>query len=1679
MALVAILMLQCCDPYKSEIEYLDGEVSALEEKVDAMNGNLSALSEIMTAMLNNDFVTDVTMNAGSDVTSYSITFSKSGKITVLCGRDGLDGRDGRYGKDGRDGQDGKDAGTPEVTIAKDVDGVWYWKVNGSWLYDSRMNKVPVAGADGCVPRLKIEGVYWYISYDKGVTWERVASSVRPGESYLFKSVDCSSSDDYIEFVLTNGEKIQIPKDSPLRLDFSSYEGIDAGGTVTLNYYIYGYEGIPEIAVIEPGGWTATVNKTSNDKGTITVTAPDPLVFQSILVFVSCDGRTIMRSIDFSPAAVDLSAAGTANSYVVPEEGIYSFNVSVAGIGERISAGLTDIGSAHILWENDGTKNAEGSLIKELWLVQTGSNYSVKFRTAVPYKKGNALVYVTDYNGKAIWSWHLWFSGYDPDEEFCTYSGNAGVQVMDRNLGALTNSSSDVMSSGAMFQWGRKDPFISDWKTKDVSTIPADLDYALQNPETFITSAGDWKSGASESGWDTEKTDFDPCPPGWRVADISLWSSFPSSSSFNNGMTFSGTYSVPFSYYPASGMIDPNSAQRKSSGTFGGVWSADESGSNAKAFTFSSSGSINKSELLAKATALPVRCCRDSSTESGEGHDTDLSSPETANSYIVPAGGTYKFKATVKGISRNPLSGTPVSAEVLWETYGTDENVRPGSVVSAVSYKDGYVHFTMAEPFHEGNAVIAVRDRSGKILWSWHIWADAFNPDHGKKLIGAEYVMDRNLGALDATPGTVQSLGLLYQPGRKDPFLASSDILSNVRAVSTGSFNEVDNYDSGQPDIYTQSFTSSHPTSYVRGSSNTRPADYLGWDNFKNENDPCPPGWKVADFYLGNYSPEWNRLKRGSTVCGLWFPAAGSYDRYVGIRGEYYFISHDRSTTEYRFDYSSLYSGSSAGWYSASDPEARSVRCVEDKLSKELDYRTVTKLDDKGAANSYIVSSPGAYSFRADRMGNSDRGLNGTPYAAKVLWETDNTSTVVKTGSIIKSVIYYNNTICIITPDVLKQGNALVAVTDRNNNILWSWHIWVADFDPEASAVKNVSREGYPLMDRNLGALSSSAGNDLSAGLMYQWGRKDPFAGTSSLSSDTRMAFTSEQTTMISQGDYGSAEWIYQYPTVFVTPSSSLDDWQYPSHNPSLWSSKKTLYDPCPPGWRVADGGPMGIWGGFPSSSGGMWNQSQHGMRTDSKYTVPFSWYPASGSLDVNGVLQDSGKSGSIWSCSNDGEAHLLEYDSGMISAVSSAPFAEGHSVRCCKDYDKTDAPVLNIYFLEKEYSAYAGDRFRMSYRLFPENSTLPGQVVWSSSNPSVASVSNTGIVTAISEGSTTISAKVGSVSASFVCTVKKSGNVRDLSISGSANCYIAATGKSYSFKAVKGNSSEKVSGIASVDVLWESYMNNAAPTKGSVISKVSFDSGDILFSTGGKLGNAVIAARSSSGEILWSWHIWVPDNDPTKSPSHFVNHPVDILDRNLGAVTSTPGDMLANGLFYQWGRKDPFVGAVDKSGEKVKTEPADIMKSVNNNSQSGTVEYSIKHPNEVIDNYNNHWVRNSDNSLWRKRKTVYDPCPPGWRVPEYEDGGFMNSFWGSVRFFDMDKHGLYLSTDCILPEMWFPAAGRIQSSDYNISDYQDRAYLWTSSTESNSATHFVSHNTSWGRGGTSRSYGFSVRCVSE
>ena len=236
--------------------------------------------------------------------------------------------------------------------------------------------------------------------------------------------------------------------------------------------------------------------------------------------------------------------------------------------------------------------------------------------------------------------------------------------------------------------------------------------------------------------------------------------------------------------------------------------------------------------------------------------TDLSAAGTANCYLIQQAGDYKFKSVIG--NTDGTVGYVKTVEVLWESFGTDEMPNVGDLIASVSYKNGYIRFSTPENFRDGNAVIAAKNSKGTILWSWHIWCAEEGFEGQVYYNEAGTMMDRNLGATSATPGDVGALGLMYQWGRKDPFMGSSAISSNVLAVSTGTWNITSGGSTANAEANPMTF---YTDLYVFGGS---------WASVKTAYDPCPAGWRVPE----------------GGVNGVWAKALGTSIYEVQVSGYY-------------------------------------------------------------------------------------------------------------------------------------------------------------------------------------------------------------------------------------------------------------------------------------------------------------------------------------------------------------------------------------------------------------------------------------------------------------------------------------------------------------------------------------------------------------------------------------------------------------------------------------------------------------------------------------------------------------------------------------------------------------------------------------------------------------------------
>lgn len=266
-------------------------------------------------------------------------------------------------------------------------------------------------------------------------------------------------------------------------------------------------------------------------------------------------------------------------------------------------------------------------------------------------------------------------------------------------------------------------------------------------------------------------------------------------------------------------------------------------------------------------------------------------------------------------------------------------------------------------------------------------------------------------------------------------------------------------------------------------------------------------------------------------------------------------------------------------------------------------------------------------------------------------------------------------------------------------------------------------------------------------------------------------------------------------------------------------------------------------------------------------------------------------------------------------------------------------------------------------------------------------------------------------------------------------------------------------------------------------------SGDYIFFSVSKdnirQGNCVIVAKNAGGDVVWSWHIWVTDEDLTRK---FSTSSVQLAEVNLGwcstgtetvdvqkervgtiklgnghasctfnltqsgQINQTTAFSTGNCPFYQWGRKDPIC-PVNGSSYKVTYDASGTPDNDGPTKQSTgkTLADGIKNPGILYssNSSNYDWLSSSYNydNLWNRgvsndntEKTVYDPCPVGFHVPAK---GKMTTFVSGTNTKTNSPSGYFISS------LFFHSLGHITYE--GIKD-TGSGYYWTST------SYYTSYN---------------------
>ena len=348
----ALMLFSCSEEYddsglRNDLNDLENRVEKLEELCKQMNTNISSLQTLVTALHKQVTITKVEQTTDGYVIRFSdgqtatITNGKAPVISVkqdggiyywtLNGEWLTDDQDNRIKAQGIDGTNGKSA--YDLAVEKGYSGTldeWLASLKGSTGNDGNDGKSAyelavekgytgsldewlesLKGVNGITPKLKIENGRWLLSLNGGETWEDIGQATGEDGDSFFKKVTEDNDQNVVYFTLSDDTVIAIPKGDNSRFAIS-FETTDiailnGGETKTISYTVTEATESTTVKAIAQDGWKVKVEPTSVSAGTITITAPDPIVESEILVFAN-DGsyRTVMVALNCAQGEITVA-----------------------------------------------------------------------------------------------------------------------------------------------------------------------------------------------------------------------------------------------------------------------------------------------------------------------------------------------------------------------------------------------------------------------------------------------------------------------------------------------------------------------------------------------------------------------------------------------------------------------------------------------------------------------------------------------------------------------------------------------------------------------------------------------------------------------------------------------------------------------------------------------------------------------------------------------------------------------------------------------------------------------------------------------------------------------------------------------------------------------------------------------------------------------------------------------------------------------------------------------------------------------------------------------------------------------------------------------------------------------------------------------------------------------------
>lgn len=260
-----------------------------------------------------------------------------------------------------------------------------------------------------------------------------------------------------------------------------------------------------------------------------------------------------------PEYEEITIEGGANSFILnPKSGNMIYHIPIDIQNEyylrtnQLSKAIAneDCWKAKVVW-------TEIDALLEVSQDKYGENtFAVILKSG---KQGNALIGIyKDTNSNSIqdadepllWSYHLWVTDYNPNEEINMFNDQTIYDVeggkihrigdnelmMDRNLGNILIPTNPLIGQ-LCYQYGRKDPFPSITTGAMTSFVnqKIKIDQSMPNPLTLYGVKVEkpysylWTDEKLSSNYEWSdskgiaKSTFDPCPKGWKLPSKDLFS----------------------------------------------------------------------------------------------------------------------------------------------------------------------------------------------------------------------------------------------------------------------------------------------------------------------------------------------------------------------------------------------------------------------------------------------------------------------------------------------------------------------------------------------------------------------------------------------------------------------------------------------------------------------------------------------------------------------------------------------------------------------------------------------------------------------------------------------------------------------------------------------------------------------------------------------------------------------------------------------------------------------------------------------------------------------------------------------------------------------------------------------------------------------------------------------------